>query len=284
MDHETRSLRPKVRRPFELTPSTGSSRPATPPTGDDSSNADEAGTKEQDGELSSADRSRSVFDLTSPALLGIFSPTTLEGPVSPWGTGAQTPTTRGNGVISQDAGLEVAAEKAAAELRNRAGKRRHVPRKHGFRGVVLPLIRRCVLLFLFGMTYGLIITHLHDDLRVTPFTMEGFVDLGSWQYMAFWGMAGVALGNLLPWFDGVWENALGDGSGSRTAEESPNIYRQTSFGRRARPSWLANAEWSPMVRGIGAFVGVAFAIVSFLRVASIEAFSKSDAYAFYDRI
>lgn len=255
MDDEARALRPQARKPFDLTPSTGSSRPATPPTGDDSSNADSSSAKEQD-DLSSADRSRSIFDLTSPALLGIFSPTALEGSTSPGGTGAQTPTTRLNGAISQDGEFEIAAEKAATELRNRV-ERPHIPRKHGFRGYVLPLIRRSVLLFIFGMAYGVIITHLHDDPRVTPFTMENTVAFGSWQYMAFWGMGGVALGNLLPWFDGAWENAFG--ADSRTPEYPQAT--QSTFGS-APSSRLTNTDWIPMVRGIGAFVGVAFAIVS----------------------
>jgi hypothetical protein len=135
------------------------------------------------------------------------------------------------------------------------------PRKHGFVGYVVPLVKRSVLLFVFGVVYGVIITHLHHaDPRMTPITIEDVVDSGSWQYMAFWGAAGVALGNLLPWFDGVWDGTFSAGHGR------PQGYGSSGGAQSGSPRSVASlaADWSPMVRSIGAFVGIAFAIVSCL--------------------
>lgn len=70
---------------------------------------------------------------------------------------------------------------------------------------------------------------------MSPVTIE--IDRYSLRYYVQWGLAGVALGSLLPWLDGETE---GDGSGSGKGK----------------------IEWDPAVRSIGAFVGIAYAIVS----------------------
>lgn len=90
---------------------------------------------------------------------------------------------------------------------------------------------------MFGVAYGVIVTHLHNSksFTVSPVTIE--IDRYSLRYYVQWGLAGVALGSLLPWLDGETE---GDGSGSGKGK----------------------IEWDPAVRSIGAFVGIAYAIVS----------------------
>ena len=275
MESEGRVLRPRPRRGFELTPSTtDTSGPPTPSTEDspnlnpDTANSNNAGGK--DG-LTSASRNQSILNLTSPALLGIYSPTAIDGsredllaPNTPWGTGAQTPSLRMNGTIPEEGEYDIAPAAAAAVLRTRS-QRHHVPRKHGFKGFVWPLIKRSALLFIFGVAYGVIITHLHDDPRV-PVTLGNIIDLGSWQYMALWGIAGLGLGSLLPWVDGLWE----DMSLSEKQQRGPVPTSTES------PSSLA-AVWYPMVRGIGAFVGIAFAIVS-LRVFLLGGMDDIDVY------
>jgi hypothetical protein len=56
-------------------------------------------------------------------------------------------------------------------------------------------------------------------------------------YLVFWGLAGVGLGNLLPWID-------------------------SQLLRKTQSALLHAVGWIDVVRSIGAFVGIAFAIVS----------------------
>ncbi|KAK2752337.1 hypothetical protein FQN55_007377 [Onygenales sp. PD_40] len=249
MDPQPRVLRPRPRKPFELAPpSAESSAPPTPAPED--SNTDYLEAKDS---LESS-RTHSILNLTSSTLLGIYSPTAFEGAPrddltnsTPWGTGAQTPNLRG-------ASENLVNGSTRTSKHVRAAERAHLPRRHGFRGLYLPLILRSGLLFVFGIAYGTIITHLHDNPRLTPIKMEN-INHGSWQYMLFWGAAGVALGSLLPWFDLVWEDFVGEkvedtGVGKQNGDsESPS---------RSRSSLAA--DWNPVVRSIGAFVGIAFAI------------------------
>lgn len=79
----------------------------------------------------------------------------------------------------------------------------------------------------------------------------------------------MALGSLLPWFDILWDEALGAEDnetnakalkGSRVStSDSDNQERPSS--RSSNQSGVA-ADWTPVVRSVGAFVGIAFAIVS----------------------
>jgi len=73
--------------------------------------------------------------------------------------------------------------------------------------------------------------------------VEG-LNRASWRYLAFWGVAGVAMGSLLPWIDQLW--ILGSKSGNEKAGGSPT---------RGLPR-----RWNDVVRIVGAFVGIAFAI------------------------
>jgi hypothetical protein len=69
--------------------------------------------------------------------------------------------------------------------------------------------------------------------------------------LTFWGLAGVALGALFPWFDRVWENSFGDSGDEAVLENSASA-------KDDDPS----TDWALAVRAIGAFVGIVFAIVS----------------------
>lgn len=69
---------------------------------------------------------------------------------------------------------------------------------------------------------------------MSPVTIE--IDRYSMRYYVQWGLAGVALGSLLPWLDGE----------TLAVEEKGN----------------GKIDWDPAVRSIGAFVGIAYAIVS----------------------
>lgn len=244
MTEQPRILRPRPRRPFDLTPaSTESSGPPTPaeststeylnPHGDVASNS------------TSVSRTGSVMNLTSSTLYGIYSPTAFDGfrdESSPWGTEANSPASE-----FPPEPLQRAAEKSAIEPRRMALQRTRSRLSHGmFRGVILPQALSSVLLFGFGLAYGVITVHLHDNHWITPVKLENIHYYDSWQYLAFWGLAGIALGNLLPWLDS-WREGESDSELASTDEEESED---------RTPSWITVA------RSVGAFVGIAFAMVS----------------------
>jgi hypothetical protein len=113
-----------------------------------------------------------------------------------------------------------------------------------FRGVVLPQALSSALLFGFGIVYGVITVHLHDNHWITPVKLENIHYYDSWQYLGFWGMAGIALGNILPWLDSWRDSELAEDD----SKEDDDANRT--------PSWVTVA------RSVGAFVGIAFAMVS----------------------
>ena len=117
------------------------------------------------------------------------------------------------------------------------------------------------------MAYGVVVTHLHDDQRLAPVKMSS-INRESWAYLIFWGIAGVGLGSLLPWVDFLWEETLGTVEEVGIIESLKDDTRSsgTSGDEDERPSsWAGSglgADWTPVVRSIGAFIGIAFAIVS----------------------
>ena len=235
MSEEPRILRPRPRRAFDIPPST---EPSEPPTPDEPANPDFLSPKDAGASVS---RTGSVMNLTSSTLFGIYSPTAFEGSrdeSSPWGTEAQSPAT------------EVTPKTEHKPEANRFALQRSRSRlNHGlFRGVILPRALSGVLLFGFGIVYGIITVHLHENHWITPVKLENIHYYESWQYLGFWGLAGVALGNVLPWLDDFFEDAVVDRS---KAKES----------RRARDSEERTPSWVAVVRSVGAFVGVAFAMV-----------------------
>lgn len=123
--------------------------------------------------------------------------------------------------------------------------------------VFLSLTARAALLFTLGMGYGVLVSRLRSETHIslddigepTPSPAETgptseYVASYDWRYLVSWGLSGIALGTLLPWFDGVWDRTFGR-SGSVLAKA------------RTAPE----TDWALVVRGIGAFAGVAFAMV-----------------------
>ncbi len=123
-------------------------------------------------------------------------------------------------------------------------QRAHQMPKRGFRGYLVPLIARTVTMFAIGVGYALLITHLHDQRGVAPVRVE--LDRSSWTYLVLWGIAGVLLGEALPWADRFW--AASSDEDDYEAEEQQERQDRGLDG------------WMDVVRAIGAFVGVAFAI------------------------
>ena len=258
-------LRPIPRRASQTnTPFNESSLPSTPLNEvNDPSSFDAISNGEE-----APSRTRSILNLTSSTLYGIYSlgdnSGTREDINTPWGTGSVTPqspqTSSNRASLDEKWPLVIGAEiKSRPQDSSVYG--------HSIdRGSALPTSLRTVLLFIFGVAYGAIVTHLHDEQHLAPVRVEG-IKRYSWLYLLFWGVTGVAMGSLLPWIDKFWEQTLGDFPSRESGEFSKKGTRSVDQSNEGeRPSSQAEsgmgADWNPVVRSIGAFVGIAFAIVS----------------------
>lgn len=257
MSEHSSLFRPTPRRHFERTPS--STEPPTPrtpsqePRGPGELDSDSSG-------LNFSDRTRSILNLTSSTLFGIYAPSgsPKDGSSTPWGIGSET------------LALKPVVDDNKPPLLG-AYDKPHLHRRPShphltMRNYYIPFVARTILLFLFGVAYGTIVTHLHDNQNIAPVKVEG-IDRHTWRYLVFWGVAGVVLGRLLPWIDIFWERTLGekdDGVESWPAPEDarPQEDSDDESGRlNSRFESVLGADWTPAVRSIGAFVGIAFAIV-----------------------
>ena len=103
--------------------------------------------------------------------------------------------------------------------------------------------------------------HLHDERRLTPVKVEG-MEQYSWWYLTAWGVTGILLGNLMPWVDTLWENTVGDHTAGKTAKvEAKGVGSNKADRPASRGGNDLGAGLTPIVRGMGVFFGVAFAIV-----------------------
>lgn len=244
------SLRPRPRRPFELSTSGPPSPAGTPPTDSPSFSSQlSAALASKDGN-DTPSRTRSILNLTSSTLFGIYG----EEPATPWGAGAETP------IEAKDASLNIPDSFMAKgpngpkrRRRSTAAAQRHVPlrARKGLKGYWLPLIGRVTALFGVGMLYGMLVSHLHDRQELAPVKVEG-IDRTAWPYYVFWGLAGVLLGEALPQLDALW-NADED----EDIEEREDDARRGGSGSSRQQGMVA---WNDVVRSVGAFVGIAFAI------------------------
>ena len=254
-------LSPKPRRYYDLTPTSSNSSPPDSPAGQlrDSSRPEVENEKP-------VSRNRSILNLTSSTLFGIYTPAASgygskgDELLTPWGNGSQTP---GRGSLEDTRPPVIGAYERPKELQT---KQPHAPQSR-FWTTFVPLGERIILLFCFGVAYGVIISHLHDSQQVAPVQLEG-IKHSSWRYLVGWGGVGVILGGLLPWVDVLWEEVLGndkDAFASKTMVEDTKRPSTSGGDEDERPGSRAGsglgADWNPVVRSIGAFVGIAFAIV-----------------------
>lgn len=200
-------------------------------------------------------KSRSIMNLTSSTLHGIYAPTALNEstPQTPWGTGAETPAIQDSvermGSYPGQQRRDPIGEEVARRLRarsNQVNDRSNSQRQS--KPITKPkptkIILQNVVLFFFGVVYGGIISQLHSSTSISrvqlPKNELYKMDSISALYLAIWGVAGLGLGNLLPWID------------KQYTKGSQNSSPKVAVG------------WNDAIRGIGSFVGVAFAIVCVL--------------------
>lgn len=260
MDEQPTILRPIPRRSFEVSNvSSENSSPAMPTS--------ESNGQRQDSRVSKdmpPSRTQSVLNLTSSTLFGIYSPASdgdRDEPPTPASAGMQTPIL--GRVIAENMPLPFPHDGARTQ-RPAVMHHGHYASQH----LLLSLATRTVLLFIFGVSYGVIITHLQDEQRLAAVKVEKFNRYDG-PYLLFWGAAGVGLGSLLPWVDLLWEDKVEQQrlvaatkpttmlkkSGPKIDEKDDDILNT--------PTWMGNVlggDWNPVVRSIGAFVGIAFAI------------------------
>lgn len=245
-------LRPIPRRNFDLTASsTTSSSPKTP------SPTSERIDYPQSGQgTPKFNRTRSILNLTSSTLFGIYAPS--EDLSTPWGNGAQTPAWRGS--LDDNRPPVIGAYITPALLKS------HPRNQFVVRDTFISLLLRTCLLFILGIAYGVIIIHLHDDHRLAPVKVAGIERYSSW-YLLTWGVAGVLLGNLLPWVDTFWEEiATEDQDSYMNAKDEKDHLGPSGPGANEdeghppRSEGGDGADWTLVIRSIGAFIGIALAI------------------------
>lgn len=267
-------IRPIPRRPFEI----GIESP-TPPDDDDNDSAPPSPgsdanqsflelrralriSTQQDDSIS---RATSYKNLTSSTLAGIYSPNISGYPAgdavygseladTPWGTGAETPATAARGTVDEevyrllkDRTSQLKRRRSSA-LSDRSGG--GLQKQSSGDQTTLSLGIRTVVLFVLGMAYGALLSRLSTEQSWAPFPVEGIIKSNySSEYLACWGFFGVILGSLLPWFDGKWEEVFEE-------VESDDNDEAVQDGE------VPGTDWALVVRGVGAFAGIVFAIVS----------------------
>ena len=186
-------------------------------------------------------RTDSVLDLTSSTLGGIYEATghgdfEPETPSTPWGTGAESPQrTRSPPVYRRQSFADVPTSESAT---------------------IYSRVFRSVLLFGLGLLYGSLVKHLHDDRHLAPLQVETIIKPShDWKYLVFWGIAGVGLGSVLPLVDKFWEERVQlpfESSTCTPSEEAIDV---------SNSQGVLGGDWILAVRSVGAFVGIAYAIV-----------------------
>jgi hypothetical protein len=101
-----------------------------------------------------------------------------------------------------------------------------------------------------GVLYGLLVSHLHDRRQIAPVKLD--INRLSLPYLGAWAVAGLVLGEALPWLDRLLTAPAHEGlSHNHTAgEKQDDVARQIKMHR----------GWNEVIRPVGMFVGISFAI------------------------
>lgn len=214
-----------------------------------------------DAEEAPPTRNKSLMNLTKSTLFGIYdddasTPVEQSVPETPWGTGAETPGRKYPGANRWESGAHSPALGLTMPPRGKKGgdhalrlptaKHASSPPREGVWKYTVSLMKLAAL-FLFGMTYGIIVSHLHDTRELAAVRVEA-VDRESWIYLASWGAAGLVLGSFLPYAEFVWGRETTKGQAEEGASEK-------------EPELSLSEQWNDIVRSVGAFLAIAFAIV-----------------------
>lgn len=266
-------FRPTPRRPFELglmspTPPDDDSAPPSPTSNANANQASLLDPRAFAGPAGdSISRAASYKNLTSSTLAGIYSHNISgypasdtvygsEPPDTPWGTGAETPATAARGSVDESIyrlvkdRSSLLKRRRSSALSNRSGHSLLQQQQQGGSPpqTALSLGLRTAFLFVLGLGYGAILSRLSTEQQWASFPVEGIIrHRYDSAYLACWGVFGVALGSLLPWFDGKWEQAFEKGE-----DEDEEDFKE----EEEEPG----TDWALVVRGVGAFVGIVFAI------------------------
>ncbi|KAL6871909.1 insulin-induced protein domain-containing protein [Trichoderma novae-zelandiae] len=207
-------------------------------------------------------QSHSTADLNSSTLAGIYDCSDQEDVFNgadddeelhnPWGTGAESPVKRRDSLSRGTYELMRDRSRRQSYASTDASRLRQQPPSPASRAAWLA--SRALVLFVLGAGYGVLVTHLHQEqgLLQLPDAGSGMPRYNG-SYTAMWGfaLAAVAMGALQPWVDGAWDGL---------------------FGRRGQPPEADSAEslpdgaekletdWALVMRAVGVFVGVAFAV------------------------
>ncbi|PHH62162.1 hypothetical protein CDD82_2029 [Ophiocordyceps australis] len=255
-------VRPIPRRPFRLSLDSASSCDAaachhdhsalTPP----SPLHHEASPSSLAPPLDALSRPQSTLNLTSSTLMGIYSQAAAANPPSrdelvidtPWGTGAQTPVRR-SGI--DDATYQLMRDRAHSQRHRRAIT--STPRTRA----ALDTLSSLALLFVLGCGYGALVGTLHGDEQQEAQLRSYYIRPGlNWRYLTFWGAAGALLGSSLPWLDRVWEKTV--------AGDEADLYP-------SRKESCVGTDWTLVMRAVGAFVGIVFAIRKLAWASTLQA-------------
>ncbi len=95
--------------------------------------------------------------------------------------------------------------------------------------------------------------------------LEG-IEQSSWVYLMAWGGVGTLVGGLLPYIDVLWEEVWGMDKEVFASKSQDLMPAEVSEDQDSRPASRSGsglgADWNPVVRSVGVFIGIAFAIVS----------------------
>lgn len=198
-------------------------------------------------------RGQSLMDLTGSTLAGIYSQADEETPYEE----PEEPAWRPQAAPVERPSVDDVADELA-RAREQFKRRRSTVSNAGSVGAAYSsrpswssATLGAGLLFALGVGYGVLLARLQDGPKWMSLT-EGIVLQAGWNlpYLAFWGVSGVALGALLPWFDRVWEDTFGEDSSSAVETEQDAPLEEQS----------SSTDWALVMRAIGAFVGIVFAI------------------------